>query len=292
MEPNFSANMSDRERLQLLTRNAQPKQVAEPILIETPTEPKIASNNEATMEDSAAMQTIDSESQAMLLEEKRLLAQRKEAFDDSQHRRRRDEYEQEDEQQEHDESRDVELHAQPSQEASLVEGMDEEGANGEEKENNESDLEEFKDLALTKKSTAKGNNSNDREDGNKKRGRAGQDNFKSNNNAVSTNNSSAGGANARENVAVVNLIDPTNTIPQRHWICSKCKSCREYIRDNANRGTCLACGCGLIFHLKGEEEYEQGTLEDLSDDDGEFGEYDSDEERERRSYKDDEDDSY
>lgn len=289
MEPNFSATMSDRERLQLMNRNAQPKQVVEPIQIEQrPLETKSNNNTTeptATENPAVSQRAIDSETRAMAIEERRSLALRKEHFDDTQHRRRRDEYEQE-------EQANSDGNERASQEASPVEGMEEEGvADGatnderSEKENNESDLEEFKDLALTKKSTAKSSNNggNERDDGNKKRARAGQDNFKNNNNG--------GGAKANEKVAVVNLIDPTNSIPQRHWICSKCKSCREYIRDNANRGTCQACGCGLIFHLKGEEEYEQGTLEDLSDD-GEFGEYDSEEERERRNYNDDNDDSY
>jgi hypothetical protein len=199
----------------------------------------------------------------MVVEErKRSGGIRREEFDEAQCRRRRDEYEEREEESAQNEDFVV-VEDQEADASARVEGMDEERG-----------VDDIEGVAMKK--SAKGSNINNREDGNKKRGR-GNDSLKK----------GGGEEKETENVAVVNLIDPTNIIPQRHWICSKCKTCREYVRDVANKGYCQSCRCDLIFHLKGEDEYEHGTLEDFSD--GEFGEFDSQDELEKRNFKDDED---
>jgi len=57
---------------------------------------------------------------------------------------------------------------------------------------------------------------------------------------------------------------------QRAWACSKCQKCEEFTRSQ-QRSVCGACGCGLIFHLKGEEEY-AGAV-GSSDDEAAYDEY-------------------
>jgi len=42
---------------------------------------------------------------------------------------------------------------------------------------------------------------------------------------------------------------------QRTWACTNCKKCQEF--EGHRSEPCLGCGCDLLFHLKGEEDYDE-----------------------------------